>query len=93
MITKLEKPVMMTAEEADKKFYPDSYIMVNCKLEHGRIISGEIVAYAPMKNNGGELSRFKRELTHAGGYGEVYTRQTKDPLDGGSLLIEYCESN
>lgn len=93
MLTKLEKPLLMTTEEATKKFYPDSYIMVNCKLERGDIVSGEVVAYAPMKNNGGALSRLKRELTIAGEYGDVYEMYTKDPLDGGSLLIEYCESN
>jgi len=93
MITKLEKPTWMTAKEADKKYYPDSYIMVNCKIEEGNIVSGEVVAYAPMKNNGGQLGNYKRELTLAGKYGVVFIMQTKDPLDGGSLLVEYCEAN
>ena len=91
MITKLEKPVQMTTDEAQEKFYPNSYVMVNCVWENGCIISGEVFAYAPMKNNGGQLSRLSSELTRSGEYGDVKLSNTKDPLDGGSLLVEYCE--
>jgi len=91
MITKLEKPVWMTIDEAEEKFYPDSYVMINCKWEHGLIVAGEVFAYAPMKNNGGQLGRLASELTRSGEYGAVKLNRTKDPLDGGSLLVEYCE--
>jgi len=93
MMTKLEKPVWMTIDEAQEKLYPNSYVMVNCEREEefGVIFAGEVVAYAPMKNNGGMLSKLQDELTDSGGYGEVWLGLTKDPLDGGSLLVEYCE--
>ena len=93
MITKLEKPIWMTTEEAQKKFYPNSYVMVNCVLDCGCTVSGEVVAYAPMKNNGGMLSKLQDELTDSGEYGEVRLKLTKDPLDGGSLLVEYYETD
>jgi len=94
MITKLEKPIRMTTDEAQKKLYPNSYVMINCEREqeNGWVVAGEVVAYAPMKNNGGMLSRLADELFDLGKYGEVKLQRTKDPLDGGSLLVEYCEA-
>jgi hypothetical protein len=92
MVTVLEKPVWMTTDEAQEKFYPNSYVMVNCVWENGGIIGGEVYAYAPMKNNGGQLSQLVDDLSDAGGHGDVWLRRTQDPLDGGSLLIEYCEA-
>jgi len=93
MLTMLEHPVWMTVEEADKKFFPNSYVIINCVLERGDIIAGFVVAYAPMRNNGGKLSALVDELSESGEHGEVWFRFTQDPLDGGALLIEYCESN
>jgi hypothetical protein len=92
MITKLGKPVLMTIDEAEEKFYPDSYVMVNCKLERGRVAAGEVFAYAPLKNNGGQLGQLATDLARSGNYGKVKLNRTKDPLDGGSLLIEYCDA-
>ena len=95
MITKLENPIWMTTDEAQEKLYPNSYVMVNCEREEefGVISAGAVVAYAPMKNNGGMLSRLQDELADSGEYGEVWLGLTKDPLDGGSLLVEYCEAD
>jgi translation elongation factor EF-1alpha len=93
MLTKLEKPLRMTVDEAQKKFYPNSYVMVNCEWESGLIEVGEVVAYAPQKNNGGTLLTLADELQDSGKYGEVMMGHTKDPLDGGSLLIEYYDTD
>ena len=95
MITKLEEPIWMTIDEAQERFYPNSYVMVNCEREDesGWIVSGKVVAYAPMKNNGGMLSQLVSELCNLDEFGEVRLQRTKDPLDGGSLLVEYCEAN
>jgi len=83
MMTKLEKPIWMTVEEADKKYYPNSYVMVNCEIDQDFIVlAGEVMAYAPSKN-GGVLSQLKMELARSGEYGEVSLNRTKDPLDGG----------
>jgi|GEM_PF-1078707 len=91
MITKLNPPIRMTTEEAQEKYYPHSYVMINCEREqeNGWIIAGEVVAYANARNNGGMLVKLQDELTDAGKCGEVTLELTKDPLDGGSLLIEY----
>jgi len=88
LMTKLEKPLFMTTDEAQKKYYPNAYVMINCTLARGNIVSGEVVAFAPMKNNGGQLSRLADDLCDAGSYGEVWLEYTQDPLDGGALLVE-----
>ncbi|MCL1883073.1 MAG: hypothetical protein FWF81_04885 [Defluviitaleaceae bacterium] len=93
MITKLEKPIWMTVEEADEKFFPDVYVITNCETRGGDIASGVVVAYAPMRNNGGVIYDLADELHKSGEHGEVYFRLTQDPLEGGSLLVEYCETD
>ena len=85
MMTKLEKPVWMTVKEANEKYYPNTYVMINCEVDTGLPIAGEVVAYAPLKNNGGEISKLKSKLARSGKYGVVDINQTKDPLDGGAL--------
>ena len=82
----------MTVEEADERFYPNSYVMINCEWDTSLIVAGEVVAYAPLKHDG-SLSRLKHELAVSGKYGDVFLNLTKDPLDGGSLLVEYCDVN
>ena len=77
----------MTVEEAEKKLYPNSYVMVNCELHLGIPVAGEVVAYAPMKNNDGELCQLADNLILSGDYGSVILEMTADPLDGGSLLV------
>jgi hypothetical protein len=91
MMTKLEKPIWMTVDEADKKYYPNKYIMINCEVDTGLAIAGEVVAYASPKN--GEFSDYKHQLAQSGQCGEMYVGITKDPLDGGSLLVEYYDVN
>jgi hypothetical protein len=90
MLTMLEKPTWMTVKEADKKFFPNSYLLTHCETESGCASAGYVVAYAPMRNNGGKLSALMDELTDSNNHGEVVVQQTQDPLDGGSLLVEYC---
>jgi hypothetical protein len=93
MITKLEKPTWMTVGEADEKFFPNVYVIANCEMGRGDIIAGNVVAYAPMRNNDGKIYDLVSELSRTGEHGEVWFRFTQDPLDGGSLLVEYCESD
>ena len=90
-MTKLEKPVRMTVDEANEKFYPNSYLMVNCELDTGAVVAGEVIAYAPLKEQG-PLVDYAGELSRDGKHGEVVKLNTKDPLDGGSLLVEYDTS-
>jgi hypothetical protein len=88
-MTKLENPVRMTEEEANEKFYPNSYVMIHCEMgELGRLISGEVVAYAPLKKKG-PLVDYAWDMSDNGSFGEIIINDTKDPLDGGSLLVEY----
>jgi hypothetical protein len=90
MVTVLEKPVRMTVEDANEKFYPNTYIMVNCEVDLGLPLSGDVYAYAPMKHDG-SLTRLLSELSRSKKYGIVDMSLTKDPLEGGSLLVEYFE--
>ena len=85
---KLEKPIRMTVEEAEEAFYPNYYLMINCEMPRGSIIAGEVVAYAPMKESR-PLHEYCSQLEDSGEYGWVMIMYTKDPLDGGPLLIEY----
>lgn len=91
-MTKLETPLRMTVEEANKEFYPNFYIMINCDVDMGAAIAGDVIAYAPLKRKG-SLVDYMDELTLSSSFGEVRMRDTTDPLDGGSLLIEYYASN
>jgi len=91
-MTTLETPIWMTVEEASKKFYPNSYIMINCELDRGCPIAGQVVAYSPLKNKG-ILIDYVDELSSSGSGGEVTVEDTVDPLDGGSLLVEYCTAD
>ena len=87
-MTKLEEPVKMTVCEANRHFFPNSYLMINCELDLGASVAGEVVAYAPLKQKG-PLVDYAWLLQDEGGFGEVRVKNTKDPLDGGSLLVEY----
>ena len=86
MLTKLESMEIFTETEANKKFYPNSYIMVECVRE-GMVLKGRVAAYAPL-NMSSTLLDYATELNKSGNFGRVIISDTKDPLDGGSLLGE-----
>jgi hypothetical protein len=79
----LDKPTRMTVKEANKKYYPNSYIMVNCEMDSNLIIGGDVYAYAPLRHDG-SLTELKFNLSRGGRHGVVCSRYTKDPLDGGT---------
>ena len=89
-MTMIEHPRRMTVEEADTQFYPNSYIMVHCELDEGVVFAGQVVAFMPLKQQG-ELIDYADELLLSGRFGEVRKLNTKDPLDGGALLVEYSK--
>ena len=90
-MSKLDKPLRMTVEEANKEFYPNTYLMVNCEMDLGAAIAGEVIAYAPLKKQA-TLVDYAWELEAKGTHGEVSVFDTKDPLDGEALLVEYDTS-
>jgi len=88
---KIDKPVVMTESEANENYFPNSYIMVQCVRQH-KILKGYVVAHAPLGNEA--LSDYATELNKKGNLGRVVITDTKDPLQGGSLLgeIHYVEN-
>jgi len=85
---KFDNPLTLTEEDANERFYPDSYIMIQCVYED-EILRGRVVAHAPLGDE--ELSNHAERLNKKGEFGMVILTDTKDPLDGGSLLGEiYC---
>jgi len=90
-MSKPDKPLRMTVEEANKKFYPNTYLMVNCEMDLGAAIAGTVIAYAPLKKQG-SLVDYAWELGEKNENGEVRVFDTKDPLNGEALLVEYDTS-
>ena len=88
-MTKLEKPEKMRVNEARKKYYPNSFLMINCenKWEDYPNYVGEVIAYAPLKKKG-PLVDLLWKINEEGVNGECSMINTKDILDGGSLLGE-----
>ena len=86
MLTKVEANEFLTEEEANERYYPNSYIMVECFRE-GHILKGRVAAYAPLDKSLG-LSYYARELNLSGKYGLVIVTDTKDPFEGRSLFYE-----
>ena len=88
---KLDQPLRLTVEEANEKFYPNTYLMINCKIELGATLEGDVIAYSPIKKQG-SLVDYAWELGGSDENGEVSVFDTKDPLDGEALLVEYDTS-
>ena len=86
MLTKIETDEILTEEEANERYYPNSYIMVECFRE-GYILRGRVVAYAPGKMMP-ELLEYGRELNLSGKFGRVISNHTKDPFEGRTLFYE-----
>ena len=86
MFTKVETDEILTEEEANERYFPNSYIMVECFYE-GLTLNGRVVAYAPLKKSMG-LTHYSRELNLSGKYGLVVITDTKDPFEGRSLFYE-----
>ena len=81
-MTILEIPVRMTEVEANEKFYPNSYVMVNCERDESMTLYGEVLAYAPLKKKG-PLCDYTDELHNSGNYGYVTMTDTDDPRGWG----------
>ena len=86
MFTKIETDEILTEEEANKRYYPNSYIMVECSRE-GYILKGRVIAFAPL-NELPALSEYANELYRAGKHGHVTLTNTKDPFEGRTLYYE-----
>ena len=84
----LEKPERIRVNDAWNKYYPNTFIMINCEnmWEDPNYI-GEVVAYAPLTKKG-PLIDLVDQLVVEGHSGECCIVNTKDLLDGGSLLGE-----
>ena len=86
MLTKIETDEILTEEEANKRYYPNTYVMVECFYE-GLILRGRVVAHAPLEKSLG-LSYYARDLNVSGKYGRVIVTNTKDPFEGRTLFYE-----
>ena len=86
MLQKLETNEVLTESEANDKFYPYSYIMVECFYD-GDILKGRVVAYAPNEMSPALLD-YATELNKSGECGRVITNYTKDPFEGRTLFYE-----
>ena len=85
-MTKIESPIHMTVEAANKFFKPDSYVMINCELDRGSVVAGLVIAHAPLEQKG-ELVDFAWGLPK-NDYGKVSIEDTVDLLDGGMMWVE-----
>ena len=90
----LEKPERMSVDEATEKYYPNSFVMIHCEdmWENYPNYIGQVIAYAPL-NKKGPLVDLLDKLTYEGISGECNIVNTKDILDGGSLLGEVYIAN
>jgi hypothetical protein len=81
-VTELSNPMQMTKEEANEKFYPNAYAMVNCEIYGTQIVSGDVIAYAPAKELE-FLVDYADELAESdkfsNKFGIVIVCNTKDP--------------
>jgi hypothetical protein len=83
----LDSPVWLTEDEANRQFYPETYIMTHCERDDEMILRGYVVAHAPLKKKRA-LVDYAGELSISEQHGRVIITNTKDPADGGSMLIE-----
>ena len=86
-MTHIENPIRMTIEKANKEFFPNSYIMVNCDLERGGVVAGKVVAFTSLENKG-PLVDYAWDLSSNPASGEVTIEDTIDLLDGGTMWFE-----
>ena len=86
-MTHIENPSRMTIEKANKDFYPNSYVMVNCELERGSVIAGKVVAFSSLERKGA-LVDYAWSLSANPASGEVTIEDTIDLLDGGTMWVE-----
>ena len=83
-LTILESNEVLTEEEANVRYYPNAYIMVECFYE-GLVLKGRVAAYAPPDKSMG-LNYYARELNMSGKHGHVIVTDTKDPFEGRTLF-------
>ena len=85
-MTRIEAPVRLTVEEANKRFEPESYVMVHCEVQRGASIAGLVIAHAPLDEKG-ELVDFAWALPNET-YGDVSVNDTVDLFDGEAIWVE-----
>ena len=82
-MTILEKPERIRVNEARKKHYPNTFIMINCENKWEEFdYTGEIIAYAPLDKKGPMVDLIWK-LAKEGQSGECSVIDTKYILDGG----------
>ena len=90
-MTKIETPEFLTEEQANIKFYPNSYIMTKC-IREDKILKGYVVAYSPL-NLKSMLLDYATELYRSVEYGLVIITDTKDPLGEKRIGSEVWEES
>lgn len=92
-MTVLKKPERMRIKEAKEKFYPNSFLMINCEnMWDDYNFFGDIIAYAPLETQG-YLIDWMDKMIDEGYDGDCTVEMTKDILDGGPLLGEIYIAN
>ena len=95
MIAKFDKPEYMTKKQAEDRFHPNAFIMINCDVEYHAPVAGYVVAAETVGiEDYPELSAYYHELNSDSANGKIYVISTDDPLKGEGLYIEYlgaCE--
>ena len=87
-MTVLEKPERMRINEAKEKYYPNSFLMINCEnMWNDYNFYGEVTAFAPLSKKG-LIIELADKLMEEDSDLEWVTVDSKDILDGGSLLGE-----
>jgi len=88
MIKIFDPPIYMTVEEAEKKFHPNSVVMIKCEVEQFATKAGYVAA---AEVNGGEdyreLRNFENVLMQDPDNGEISFINTDDPFAGEWLCI------
>jgi ribosomal protein S18 acetylase RimI-like enzyme len=88
MIKILEYPEYLTVEQAEKKYRPNSVVMINCTVEDYAPVAGYVVA---AETNGGEdfeeLDKYEMELKKDPSNEEIFFIMTDDPYAGQGLFI------
>ena len=88
MIKIFDAPEYMTIRQAEKKFHPNSVVMIKCIVKNFAPIAGYVAA---AETRGGddfeELNRFESRMTQDPANGEVFFIMTDDPYAGQGLFI------
>jgi hypothetical protein len=86
-MTKIDIPIWMTVEKANKIFKPDSYVMYDCEIYNGSVIAGFVIARAPVTQKN-DLVDFAWALSEKNTHGKISIEDTKDLLNGEAMWVE-----